>query len=164
MFYHIKTKKKELFLLIFLSALLTMYAGILLFLSINKIFNYWFITGLFLISVYLFAKSVVFRSDSSLYLATLCLCFCVFSVVANYIYFNALLIIAFVFLSFALSHLVLYLVFNKISNFFIFIFNFLLFLPLILYAFYCINLLIMILFICGDIVTFGALYVSEKYE
>ena len=164
MFVHIKTKKKELFLLVFLFAILVLYAMALILLANFNLFNFWFVVGLLFLSLYMFAKAVVFRSDSSLYLATLCLIISVLGGLSGFIYLKPTILISFIFLSFAICHLVLCLFFNKISNLFTFIFFFLLFLPLILYSFYCINLLTMILFICGDVVTFMALHICDKYE
>lgn len=164
MIYHIKTKKKELFLLIFLLSLIVLYSLAMFLLASNNILNYWFVVGLFLISIYVLSKSIVFRSDSSLYLSILCFMISIFGTLANIYYFNLFTLISFLLLSFSISHLLLFLFFHKISNFWTFVFFFLLFLPVILYSFYCINLLIMLLFICGDIVTFTALFIIGRYE
>lgn len=164
MIYHIKTKKKELFLLIFLCVLLVLYGIAIILFARNNLMEYCFATGLLVFSLYMFAKSIVFRSDSSLFLATLCFMFFLFGILSNFVSFSLTVWLSIVFFCISICHLNLYIFFDNISNFFTFLFYILLFLPIILYSFYCINLLMMILLLSGDLVIFASLFICGKYE
>ena len=162
--YKIKTKKKELYLMIVLVALLSLFAIAMFLMSSNNLLKFWFEVSLFTLSLYLFVKSYIFRSDSSLYLGSICFLISLLIFTNKMVNMNILTIISFAVLCFGLTHLSLFLFFNKINNFFAFIFLFLLFLPLILHSFYCINLPLMLLLLCGDIVVFLVLHIRDKYE
>lgn len=163
MLHQVKTTKKELFLHIFLICLILLNFATIYAFFLNGMVSYWFFISIFYISIFMFAKSVVFRSDSSLYLATLLLCFSVLGFALNGQNYSAFALAAFILMSFGVSHLVLSIFFGKIFHILAFIFYFLLFLPLILYSFYCINLPLMILLICGDVLGFLLPIASVKY-
>ena len=154
MHFIVKTTKKELVLTVLLAVLFSIFVCSIIFLSKKNLMGIWFFVGLIMLSIYLFAKSILFRSDSSLYLATNFQLFGLLGIVHKFAHLQPLIILSAVIFIFAISHLVLYLFFNNIRNFYYFIFLFLLFLPLILYHFYCITLLIMILLLCGDFAVF----------
>lgn len=162
--YFVKTKRKELILLLSMLSLMVLCIATVIFANIQGFSNFWFYIFVFYFSVYMFVKSYVFRSDSSLYLATLSFCLSVAGGLIQIFQFSFILILSLIIFCFSLSHLSLFLFFNKSVNFVIFIFLFLLFLPLILYAFYCINWLILILLLCGDALCFCWLQRFVKYE
>ena len=150
--------------MIVLAALLVLFSIAVLMLSFNNLLKFWFELGLLTLSLYLFVKSYIFRSDSSLYLGSVCFFISLLIFASKIVNMSTLTIFAFAVFCFALSHLLLFLIFNKIINFFTFIFLFLLFLPLILYSFYCINFALMLLLLCGDMIVFFVLYIRDKYE
>lgn len=156
--------KKERNLFICFAILCILYALLLTFLNDNFVKINWFYIGTFILSLFLFVKSYVFRSDSSLFLATSLLGFSFLGTVATKYSYNFITIMSFCVFILAFSNFSNYVFFNKIFNFYCFLFFILLFLPLILFSFNCINLILMISSLCGVIILFAILQFGRKYE
>lgn len=155
--------KKEKYLKISLLWLIIIYIFSLIMFKILNISEHWFCLGLLFVAVFLFIKAYMFRSDSSLYLASLCLFFAVNGSLTIVYNLSAITTISLSVLCFSLAHLILFSFFHKLNNFYIFIFLFVLFLPIFLFAFYCINLRLMILLLCGEMLAGLLLHLGVKY-
>lgn len=142
--------------------LLATYIVALFFMVQFNMFKYWFYLGLSFIGIYLFIKAFFFRSDSSLFLGTIIFLLSVLGGVSNIFNFSAIFIIAHCILIVDLGFLSIFTIFHNKSNFGAFIFFLLLYLPLILFSFYCINLVTMILLLCLDILIFLVLMLVRK--
>lgn len=142
--------------------LLATYIVALFFMMQVNLFNNWFYVGLSFIGIYLFIKTYFFRSDSSLFLGTIIFLLSVLGGVSNIFNFSAIFIIAHCILIVGLGFLSIFTIFHNKSNFGAFIFFLLLYLPLILFSFYCINLVTMILLLCLDILIFLVLMLVRK--
>lgn len=141
--------KRERNLLVCLVTLLIAYFVVLFFLEKTFRRQNWFFVALLFESAYLFTKAYFFKSDSSLYLGSFLFFLSVFGLASSNFQNSVVLLISYLLLSLALSHFMVYCFFKKHAHFFAFIFIFLLFLPMFLYSFNCINLPLMILSICG---------------
>ena len=141
--------KREKHLLILLLALLIAYFVMLFFLDKTFVKQNWFYIALLFESIYLFAKSYFFKSDSSLYLGTLLFLLGIFGFILPNVYYSNTFLLSYLIFSFSISHFFVFCFFKKYAHFYTFIFLFLLFLPMFLYSFNCINLLLMISSICG---------------
>ena len=152
--------KKERNLLFCLVFLIVAYF-VLLFLDGQA--KNWFSIALFFLSVYMAIKSYFFKSDSSLFFAVLLLQLSI----VYYANLNSIL----PFLCFAsifgfcvaVAFLVNFLVFGKKTVFWLSLLNFLVNLPFFLYSIYCINLLLMLLFLCGVLMLAILLVSTKKY-
>lgn len=152
--------KKERDLLFCLVFLVVAYF-VLLFLGGQT--KNWFSVALFFLSVYMSIKSYFFKSDSSLFFAVLLL---QLSIVycANLNYILPFLCFVSIFgFCVTFAFFVNFLVFGKKTVFWLFLLNFLLNLPIFLYSIYCINLLLMLLFLCGVLMLAMALVSAKKY-
>ena len=153
--------KKERNLLIVFFCLLFLYAIILIFFAVTR--ENWLSLALLLISIYLFVKTYFFRSDSSLFIAVLC--------VFLSITFNAMVIkslslnelSAFISMAVTYDFLLDYAIFGNKFCFWAFIANILTNLPIFLYTFHCINVILMILLLSGDLILLGAILLRKKY-
>ena len=140
--------KRERNLIICLLTLLIAYFVMLFFLDKTYREQNWFYIALLFESAYLFTKAYFFKSDSSLYLATLVFFFAIFGLFAPARQ-NVSVLIAYLLISFAFAHFSVFCFFKKYAHLFAFILLFLLFLPMFLYSFNCINLILMVSSICG---------------
>lgn len=141
--------KRERNLLFLLIALLIAYFCMLFFLeSAFKKAN-WFYIALLFESAYMFTKAYYFKSDSSLYLSAFLLSFGLLGIFVLSQHFSVANLAAILTICFALSHFLVFCFFKKQFHLYTFIFLFLLFLPIFLYSFNCINLLLMVSSICG---------------
>ena len=154
--------KKERNLLILLIILLIAYFVMLFFVPWFR--NEWLSFALYFLSFYMFIKAYFFRSDSSLFFALIFLQ-CSF-LLTEYVRTNySLFQISSIFnLIITFSFFVDYLVFKSKFLFYSFLTNFFISLPTFLYAFNCINLVLMILLLCGVLLFFGATILKWKYE
>lgn len=152
--------KKERNLLCCFFVILAVYVATLFALKGTKFFDCWFYVGLFFIGVYMLIKAYLFRSDSSLFLANLLVGFSVVGVLYLIYHVKTLICVANCFLSVAISFLFNFAFFHKKYDVYYFVFFFILFLALFLFSIYCINLLIMLLLLCGDI----AIFVWQKWK
>lgn len=143
--------KKERNLSICFFALATIYVASVCFLPTAKMC--WFEFGLFVLGIYMCIKAYVFRSDSATFMAFL-LVFC--SLVFCKLFgsnFDLSQTFSLIGLGVSLAFFVSYLFFEKSTLLFLFFVNILLNLPFFLYAFHCINLLLMISLLCGALAT-----------
>lgn len=155
--------KKERNLQILFCILFLIYMTLAIFMPVF-FKEYWFFCALFFLSIYLLAKAYSFRSDSSLFLGTVLMCFFAILCITIKHSYNFITVFSYIILSLAIGNLANFTFFHKIFNFYLFIFLILLFLPLILFAFYCINLGLMLLSICGVIVLFAIIPLVNRYE
>lgn len=153
--------KKERNLVILLCFLILVEIILLIFLPITR--ENWLSMSLIIVSIYLFFKTYFFRSDSSLFLALFCLHLSVllntnfaFSISLNQLF-------SLIAMSISSSFLLCYLIFHNIFCFSSFLVNFLTTLPMLLYFFNCINLIILILSLSGEIVLLFAILTLKKY-
>lgn len=153
--------KKERNLLILLCFLIVTEILFLSFLPVVR--KNWFALSFLTISIYLFFKSYFFRSDSSLFLAVFCLQLS--ALLSTDIAFSISLnqLFSLVAMSISLSFLICYFVFHNIFCLISFLTNFLLTLPILLFFFNCINLIILISSFIGEIVLLLATLVLRKY-
>lgn len=152
--------KKERNLLYCFFVILAVYIATLFALKNTKFFDCWFYVGLFFIGLYMFIKAYLFRSDSSLFLANLLVGLSVVGILNQTYHIKTLTCVASCFLCVAISFLFNFAFFHKKYNVYYFVFFFILFLALFLFSIYCINLLIMLLLLCGDI----AIFVWQKWK
>ena len=146
-----------------LSCFLIIFVAYFVMLFFNEFLSQnWFSFGLLFLAVFMTVKSYLFRSDSSLFLAVfLMYCFIIFSgLFEEFSFFEVA-----TFLSLA-SSLSLFLTFTIFGNKFCFwtsLTSFLLTFPIFLYITHCINLLLMILFLCGAIILAILLICLKRY-
>ena len=153
--------KKELFLMIYFLILTVTYFCMLFF--FESIRQNWFSYALLFLSLYMFLKAYFFRSDSSLFGAVLAFLAMIlfhndFSLWQNNFQFGTTFSIA---ISFAFF--VDFLFFQSKFTFYSFLPNFLLSFPIFLYAFNCINLVLMISLLCGAVLVVILLILANKY-
>lgn len=153
--------KKERNLLIIFFSLVLIYA--LIMLLVVDIRQNWLSLSLFFISVYLFIKSYFFRSDSSLFLALLSL-FCSVILNVNFVAsFSTFQLGSLVSIALCAAFLLDWIIFHNSFCFWTFYVNIFTNLPVFLYAFDCINLLLMILSLCGAVVLVLSTLLIKKY-
>ena len=155
--------KKERTLLICFAVIAVAYFVVPFFLPKKFFFENWFFLALFALSLFMFCKAYIFRSDSSLFLASLLLQNSIVGVASQNFSFLPFQILSLVVLSFSISHLAVFLFFGNFQHFFAFIAFFLLFLPMLLFAFDCINLLLMLSSICGEILLILMAILLKRY-
>lgn len=153
--------KKERNLLIVLLLLAVLYFVCLAVFSAFRI--EWLCFALAFLSVYLFIKTYFFRSDSSLFLALFLLFLSVLLEKNIVSIFSATQIIALIVFVVSIAFFVDYCVFGNVFCFLAFFVNFLISIPNLLYAFHCINLFFLILFLCGENVLFIIILLLRKY-
>ncbi len=153
--------KKERNLLIVFGILAFFYAWILIFVS--EIRQNWLSLALFFMSVYMALKTYFFRSDSSLFLTVFLICLAFLLSVEVVSSFSTFQIGALIAISVSISFLIDYIIFRNVFCFWTFFVNFMTNLPILLYTFNCINLLLMILFLSGEILLLAAAFVMKKY-
>lgn len=152
--------KKERNLLVTIIILLVAYIVMLFFLPGFR--DDWFSFVLYFMSIYMFLKAYFFRSDSSLFFAVLFFqstflflggakdglsIFQLGSII------NAMIASAF---------FICFLFFHSKFTLYSFLTNFSLSLPVLLYSFNCINLILMILFLCGALLLSIAIIFSKN--
>lgn len=139
--------KKERNLLVTLAILFVAYIVMLFFLPGFK--DNWFAFVLYFMSIYMFIKAYFFRSDSSLFFAVLFfqITFLFLDGTAND--FNMFQLSSIINIMVAISFFLDFVVFHSKFTLYSFLTNFSLSLPVLLYSFNCINLILMILFLCG---------------
>ena len=153
--------KKERNLMIFLLCLLIIYS--VFFACFSSFRDAWLIAALLFLSGYLFAKTYFFRSDSSLFLAVFLFLLSILMDKSVNISFSAIQIFSLILCFAGISFFVDYCVFGNIFCFLAFFVNFLVSVPILLYAFYCINLFFLVLSLCGEIVLFFIILLLRKY-
>ena len=151
--------KKERNLLITLIIFAVAYVFLIVFLQWFR--DNWFAMVLYFISIYLFIKSYFFRSDSSLFFASL-----FFQV--SFLFMNktneslSLFHLGSVINTMvSLAFFVAFLVFHSKFTLYSFLTNFSSSLPVLFYSFNCINLILMILFVCGALLLSVAIIFSR---
>ncbi len=109
----------------------------------------WFSMVLYFVSMFMFIKSYFFRSDSSLFFAVLFFQISFLFMNKTNKFFTLFQLGSVINTMVALAFLVDFLVFNSKFTFYSFLTNFSVSLPILFYSFNCINLILMILFVCG---------------
>ena len=152
--------KKERNLLIILFILILTFALVMIFSPESR--ANWLSFGLFFLSVYLFFKAYFFRSDSSLFLAVLLIqSSVIFSKEITNI--SSLFQISSYFsLANAFAFFVDWIFFGKKILLWTFLLNFFVNFPIFLFATNCINLFLMILFLCISTLLSVLIYVGRK--
>ena len=153
--------KKERNLLILLTILILTYSALLIFSPEFRANLLSF--GFLFLSAFLMIKSYFFRSDSSLFLAVLLFqSSVIFSKEITYIstFFQ---ISSYFSLAVSISFFVDWLFFNKKILFWTFLLNFFISFPIFLFATHCINLILMILFLCLAMIISILLFIGRKY-
>ena len=153
--------KKERNLLVILLLLFIVY--IVCFFVADYFKANWLFFALAFLSVYMLAKTYFFRSDSSLFMATLLffLSFILTKEISSFFSTTQVLSIILAFVS--IAFFVDFCVFGNIFCFLSFFVIFLISIPNLLYAFHCINLFFLILFLCGENVLFFVILMLRKY-
>ena len=141
--------KRERNLSICFITLLIAYFVVLFFLNDATRKDNWFYIALLFESAYMFIKSYLFKSDSSLYFAVVIFALSLFGFFTKTYFDSTPFLISIFILSFCFAHFFVFATFKKYAHFYTSIFLFLLFLPIFLYSFNCINLILMVSSICG---------------
>lgn len=153
--------KKERNLLIIFFSLAIFYLISLVFFEVLR--KDWLSLNLLLIAAYLFVKTYFFRSDSSLFLAFLSLFASIIlntNIVWNFSTFQAGSLVS---VAVCASFLLDWIIFHNSFCFWTFYTNFFTNLPIFLYAFNCINLTLMVLFLCGAVGLILSTLLIKKY-
>ena len=124
----------------------------------------WTSFALYFLSSYMFIKAYFFRSDSSLFFAFVFLQSSVLMIEFIKINFSMFQLSSIVNLIITMSFFIDYLVFKSKFLFYSFLTNFFISLPIFLYAFNCINLVYLILLLCGVLLLFLVTILKWKYE
>ena len=154
--------KKERNLLIILTVLFAIY--VVLFGFLDGFRKNWFSFFLYFVSVYMLIKAYFFRSDSSLFFSVLFMLSSVALTNNNLQTYSMFQISSVLNIIVSISFFVDFLFFQSKFTFYSFLTNFLLSLPVFLYAFSCINLILMILFLCGAIAILFFVLLLNRYE
>lgn len=160
-FVNNRVMKKERNLLILLFGLFVIYALDLIFFDFVK--QNWFIFAIGFISIYLMIKSYFFRSDSSLFLVFFSVMLIIILILNNVYGFSNMQLGSIISVAYSVAFLFVYLIFYNMFCFWTFFVNFMLNLPTLLFSFNCINLVLMILFLSGELVLFGIVLLLKKY-
>ncbi len=136
---------------------------VLFLIFVGSIRENWLSLALLFLAVYMSFKTYFFRSDSSLFMA-LFLLFLSFFLNVNIIYnFTTFQIVAILLTAISVIFLIDYIIFGNVFCFWTFFVNFVINLPFLLYSFNCINLLLMLLFLSGEILLFFTTLMVKKY-
>ena len=153
--------KKERNLLIIILILMSCYGIFNIF--VPQVRENWFSFGLLFLSVFMLIKTCIFRSDSSLFLTVLLLLSSIIfsKEIINISNFSQ--ISSYFSMANCVALLIDYVFFYKKIILWTFLLNFFLSFPIFLFITHCINLLLMILFLCGAVVLAVTLTLVKKY-
>lgn len=153
--------KKERNLLIVL--LLLALAYFVCFLAFSGFKTDWLSFLIAFLSIYLFIKAYFFRSDSSLFLAVFLFFLSVILEKNVSSIFSVAQSVSLIIFFASIAFLIDYCVFDNVFCFLSFFVIFLISIPNLLYAFHCINLFFLILFLCGVNALFIIMLLLRKY-
>ena len=154
--------KKERNLLITLIILFAIYVGLFSFVAGFR--QNWFAFFLYFVSVYMLIKAYFFRSDSSLFFSVLALLSSLVFTSNSLQTYSLFQLSSILNMLVAMSFFVDFLFFQSKFTFYSFLTNFLLSFPVFLFAFSCINLILMILFLCGALAILFFVLLLSRYE
>ena len=153
--------KKERNLLIVLLLLAVAYFVCFLVFSVFK--TDWLSFLIAFLSIYLFIKAYFFRSDSSLFLAVFLLFLSVMLERNISSVFSVMQIVVLIVFLMSIAFFIDYCVFGNAFCLLAFFVIFLVTIPNLLYAFHCINLFFLILFLCGENALLVIMLLLRKY-